>query len=214
MGFLDKAKQLKEQAESQLNSATTSVNAGQNRKVADAWLMELGQWVYADRLGRDPRAAAETDVRIQQLQQWEQQNGQEIPRPMATPGTGGGAPVAPPSGEDPGPMPSPGDSLGEVPAPPSSEPLTVPMPATGSPRTARHAAPAASSPSRTSTSIRDCAVPAASTTRRPRRVVAIGFEAVARSPSERAGRARARATRSTAGSPSSSSRPTSATRTR
>ena len=69
MGFLDKAKQLAQQAETQLNQATSQVGGAQNAKVADAWLKELGQWVYADRMGRDPRAAAEVEVRIQQLQQ-------------------------------------------------------------------------------------------------------------------------------------------------
>ena len=95
MGFLDKAKQLAQQAETQLNNATGQAGGAQSARVADTWLKELGQWVYADRMGRDPRAASEIEVRIQQLQQWEQQNGAQVPMPFPSPGTapGGMAPA-------------------------------------------------------------------------------------------------------------------------
>lgn len=99
MGFLDKAKQLAQQAETQLNQATGQAGGAPNARAADAWLRELGQWVYADRMGRDPRAAAEVEVRIQQLQQWEQQHGTQVQTPFPSPGTapGGMAPSAVPA---------------------------------------------------------------------------------------------------------------------
>lgn len=99
MGFLDKAKQVAAQAESKLNTATSGAGGAQQTKVADTWLKELGQWVYTDRTGRDPRAAAEIEVRIQQLQQWEQQNGTQVSTPVPSPGTGAaqGAPGSPPT---------------------------------------------------------------------------------------------------------------------
>ena len=102
MGFLDKAKQLAQQAETQLNQATGQVGGAQNARAADAWLKELGQWVYAERMGRDPRAAAEIEVRIQQLQQWEQQNGTQVQTPFPSPGTapGGMAPTAGPGADE------------------------------------------------------------------------------------------------------------------
>lgn len=89
MGFLDKAKAAAQQAEAKLNEATGGLNQGQQTRVADTWLKELGQWVYAERMGRDPRAAAEIEVRLTQIQQWEQQNGTQVSTPMPSPGTGG-----------------------------------------------------------------------------------------------------------------------------
>jgi hypothetical protein len=124
VGFLDKAKQLAQQAETQLNQATSQMGGAQGAKVADAWLKELGQWVYADRMGRDPRAAAEVEVRIQQLQQWEQQNGTQVPMPFASPGTTpGGTASQPGPGAPPGPAaPIPGTMAD---APPASIPGTL-----------------------------------------------------------------------------------------
>jgi hypothetical protein len=135
VGFLDKAKQLAQQAETQLNQATGQMGGAQNTKVADTWLKELGQWVYADRMGRDPRAAAEIEVRIQQLQQWEQQNGTQVPMPFASPGTspGGttpasapGAPIAPAAA-----APIPGTLSDAPPAAAAPIPGTLSGPAAG-----------------------------------------------------------------------------------
>lgn len=93
MGLLDKAKAAAQQAEAKLNEATGGLNQGQQSRVADTWLKELGQWVYAERMGRDPRAGAEIEVRMTQIQQWEQQNGTQVSTPMPSPGTGGGVTV-------------------------------------------------------------------------------------------------------------------------
>jgi len=109
MGLLDKAKQLASQAEAQLNSA----GAGQGQKHADTWLKQLGQWTYAERMGRDPRAANEVEVLVGLLQQHEAQHGQ-LQMPIPAPGTGPGQPAA----SDPSPMPSP-----------QPEPMPMPDPA-------------------------------------------------------------------------------------
>lgn len=128
MGFLDKAKQAAQQAEAKLNSATSGMNQGQQSRAADAWLKELGQWTYAERMGRDPRAAAEVEVRIQQIQQWEQQSGSQVSTPIPSPGTGGAASaptgpgVAPESASIPGTFAPPAD------APPASIPGTFAPP--------------------------------------------------------------------------------------
>lgn len=128
MGFLDKAEAAAQQAEAKLNSVTANANQSQQGQVADTWLKELGQWAYADRMGRDPRAAAEVNVRVQQLQQWEQHNGALVPLPLASLAA---APTAPAPASIPGTFSPPGDARPTpVPAGPSA---TIPQPAVPTP---------------------------------------------------------------------------------
>ncbi len=142
MGLLDKAKQLAAQAEASVNSAT----AGQGNKVADTWLKQLGQWVYAERMGRDPRAAAEIDVLVAQLQRHEAEHG-PLPTPIPTPGTAPG-----PAATDPvlGPSPQPEPMPMPDPAPiPDPDPAPAPLPgglSTPSPAAPPEAAPTGTAP--------------------------------------------------------------------
>ncbi|MEJ7584189.1 MAG: hypothetical protein WKF43_08910 [Acidimicrobiales bacterium] len=125
MGLLDKAKQLASQAEAQLNSAS----GGQGQKHADTWLKQLGQWTYAERMGRDPRAANEIEVLVGLLQQHEAQHG-PLPMPIPTPGTAPATTVA----SDPAPMPTPQPEPMPMPDPaPIPDPDPAPPSAAGGP---------------------------------------------------------------------------------
>jgi len=142
MGLLDKAKQLASQAEQQLGSAT----AGQGQKHADAWLKQLGQWTYAERMGRDARASNEIAVLVGLLQQHEAEHG-PLHTPIPAPGTAAGDPMAsdplpvpgptpqpePMPMPDPAPIPDPDPGPPSVPAGSGGPPTGTPGPPTGTP---------------------------------------------------------------------------------
>lgn len=125
MGLLDKAKQLAAQAEAGVNKASGDFQSNQQKKNADAWLRQLGQWVYAERMGRDPRAAAEIDVLVGQLRQFEEQHELTLDTPIPAPGVT--------TATDPSPFPAPTPQPEPVPMPdpspiPSPDPTPSPMP--------------------------------------------------------------------------------------
>lgn len=142
MGFLDKAKQAAAQAEAKINEAASGLGGGQpagqgqpapgapaapaGGTPSDAWFTELGRWVYADRMGRDPAAAGEVESHIERIRTWEDANHAQVAPPVAAPAAA--APAAPTAAA---PIPGTVSEAPAAPAPPP--PPATPGPPAGTP---------------------------------------------------------------------------------
>lgn len=156
MGLLDKAKQAAAQAEAKINQAASGVGGGQPMGGAqpvgggeaapaggtpsEAWFTELGRWVYADRMERDPAAAGEVESHIERIKTWEDANHAQVKPPVsapaaATPPSASGAPAPIPGtiANSPTGTPDTPGAPSAAPAAPGAPSAPVPPPPPASP---------------------------------------------------------------------------------